>query len=158
MGNIFGNGIPMQFRIANFARIALIAASLLGFFGMIIAQGQTTGSASSGVTNALCNVFLTVRNVIFLLGLTLMILGAALYAGANMMPGSQKGGIQGYGMGMIVGGVIGVAIAIASPYILNLLVSSGGAGAQNVFGSSTATGSTTIQNCLSGTGSTFGFL
>lgn len=83
----------------------------------------SAAQAQAGLTSALCLVFNTIRNVIFILGLTLLILGGALYAGANLMPSSQKGGFQGYGMAMIIGGVIGVAIAVAAPFILNLVVS-----------------------------------
>ncbi|HIH49995.1 TPA: hypothetical protein HA291_00895, partial [Candidatus Micrarchaeota archaeon] len=88
-----------------------------------MASSQGASGVGSAATNALCQVFNTVRNVIFLLGLTLMIVGGALYAGANIMPSQSKGGFQGYGMAMIVGGVIGVAIAVAAPFVLNLVVS-----------------------------------
>ena len=106
--------------IANYAKYVLLALSVFGLFGTL-ATAQISGASS-----ALCVVFNSVRNIIFLLGLTLMILGAALYAGANIMPASAKGGFQGYGMAMIIGGVVGVAIAIAAPFILNLLVGIGG--------------------------------
>ena len=39
------------------------------------------------------------------------------------MPAQSKGSIQGYGMSMIIGGVIGVIIAELAPYILGLLTS-----------------------------------
>jgi hypothetical protein len=113
-----------QTSLATYARFILLAVSVLGLFGTL-ATSQTT---ASGATSALCVVFNTVRNIIFLLGLTLMILGAAIYAGANIMPAQSKGGFQGYGMAMIIGGVVGVAIAIAAPFVLNLLVQSAGGG------------------------------
>jgi hypothetical protein len=126
---------------ATYARFILLAVSVLGLFGTLV----TAQSVGSGATNAICTVFNTVRNIIFLLGLTLMILGAAVYAGANIMPSQQRGGFQGYGMAMIIGGVVGVAIAVAAPFVLNLLVS--GAGAGNVLGS---TGSTTVTALCAG--------
>jgi hypothetical protein len=114
-----------QTSIATYARFIFLAVSMLGLFGTVLATSQGTAVAS-GATNAICTVFNTVRNIIFLLGLTLMILGGALYAGANIMPSQSKGGFQGYGMAMIIGGVVGVAIAVAAPFVLNLLVSAGG--------------------------------
>jgi hypothetical protein len=69
----------------------------------------------------LCGVYNTVHNVIFLLGIVLVILGGALYAGAHVMPSQSKGTIQGYGMGFILGGIIGVIIAILAPFIIGLV-------------------------------------
>jgi hypothetical protein len=111
--------------IAVNARFLLLAVTTLGLLGTLI-TAQSLGGAT-GAANVLCAVFNSVRNIIFLLGLTLMILGAALYAGANIMPSAQRGGFQGYGMAMIIGGVVGLVIAIAAPFVLNLLVSAGGA-------------------------------
>lgn len=116
-----------QATIVAYMRYVLISISMLSLFGVMLAssQGSNVGSAA---TNALCQVFNTVRDIIFLLGLTLMIVGGALYAGANIMPAQSKGGFQGYGMAMIVGGVIGVAIAVAAPFVLNLVVGAGTSG------------------------------
>ena len=52
-----------------------------------------------------------------------MILGGTLYAGANVAPSQTKGALLGYGMGMIIGGIVGVLIAQVSPFIINLLTS-----------------------------------
>lgn len=112
-----------QTSIATYAKFILLAVSVLGLFGTIAASQGGGNNAGGSTVAVLCTIFNTVRNVIFLLGLTLMILGGALYAGANIMPSQSKGGFQGYGMAMIIGGVIGVAIAIAAPFILNILVS-----------------------------------
>ncbi len=109
--------------VAAYARFILLAVAMLGLLGTLI-TAQLTGA--SGAANVLCAVFNSVASIIFLLGLTLMILGAAFYAGANIMPSQQRGGFQGYGMAMIIGGVVGLVIAIAAPFILNLLVSAGG--------------------------------
>ena len=133
-----------QTSMANYAKFILLAISVLGLFGTLAYSQGTTGASgvASGATNAICQVFNTVRNIIFLLGLTLMILGGALYAGANIMPSQSKGGFQGYGMAMIVGGVIGVAIAVAAPFVLNLLVTAGGG--STVLGSTGSSGALSL--------------
>ena len=131
-----------QSGIAAYAKFILLAAAVLGMFGTLVVSQNN--AVATGATNALCTVFNTVRNIIFLLGLTLMILGGAIYAGANIMPSSSKGGFQGYGMAMIIGGVVGVAIAVAAPFVLNLLVSSAGNG---ILGS---TGSTAVVSLCGG--------
>jgi hypothetical protein len=130
-----------QTGIAVYARFILLAAAVLGLFGTIVVS-QTAGAA--GATSALCVVFNTVRNIIFLLGLTLMILGGALYAGANLLPSQAKGGFQGYGFAMVIGGVVGVAIAIAAPFILTLLIQTAG--------TSSVLTSTVVSQLCGGTG------
>ncbi len=118
----------MNFGLKQWRKVRLLqlAVSMLVFSIVFASLVGAQSSVQSSLTNSICNAFTTVKNVIFILGLTLMILGGALYAGANLMPSSQKGGFQGYGMAMIVGGVVGVAIAVAAPYILNLVVGSSG--------------------------------
>lgn len=107
----------------KYLRLLLVLISISAVFSTFaFSQANSPSGASSSVTSAICKIYNTVRNVIFLLGLTLAILGGAIYAAASLMPGSHKGGFQGYGMGMIIGGVIGVAIAVAAPYILTLVV------------------------------------
>jgi hypothetical protein len=123
-----------QTSIAAYMKYLLLAVSVFGLLGTF-ASAQSSVAVSSAATQALCTVFNTVRNIIFLLGLTLMILGGALYAGATIMPGQSKGSFQGYGMSMIIGGVIGVAIAVAAPFVLNLVVSAGGTAGGSIIAS-----------------------
>ncbi|MGC8651659.1 MAG: hypothetical protein ACP5UH_00180 [Candidatus Micrarchaeia archaeon] len=88
-------------------------------------SSATFGSGSianlGAATNAICSVYTTIESVIFILGLTLMILGGVLYAGGHVLPGQQRGPVLGYGMGMILGGVIGVIIAMVAPYVLSII-------------------------------------
>ncbi len=126
MDNFMNKLFLKQASIVSYMKYIVLSISILSLFGVMLASSQSSGVVGSAATNALCQVFNTVRNVIFLLGLTLMIVGGALYAGSNIMPSQSKGGFQGYGMAMIVGGVIGVAIAVAAPFVLNLVVTAGG--------------------------------
>lgn len=142
MGNFLRTVLLNNGRIFSYAKFILMAAAMLGFFATLF-SAQTNG-AVNGATNAICVVFNTVKNIIFLLGLTLMLLGATLYAGGNIMPSSSRGAFQGYGMSMIVGGVVGVAIAVAAPFILNLVVQAGagGTGSSGILGSTGTAGIT----------------
>lgn len=78
-------------------------------------------SPANAVMFPLCGVYNNVHNIIFLLAIVLVIMGGALYAGANIMPSASKGAIQGYGMGFILGGVVGVIISILAPYIIGIV-------------------------------------
>jgi hypothetical protein len=129
----------------NLAGLALIAISVILASSMIsFGQGITgTTGASSANSATICNIFNTIKNVIFILGLTLMVLGGAIYAGANLMPSQSRGSFQGYGMAMVVGGIIGVAIAVAAPFILNTVIGASGQSGQ-VLSSGTTVGGVTI--------------
>ena len=105
---------------------------LMGLFKVLLAMtmfmsifaAPSSATTPTGANAVLCDVlsiYNTVDTAIFIVGLMLMLLGGALYAGAHIMPGQSKGTLQGYGMGMILGGVIGVIIAVLLPYIFSLI-------------------------------------
>jgi hypothetical protein len=100
-------------------KLIFLSFLILIFSFASISSAQT---AQTALLNAICNVFNTVKNVIFILGLTLMILGGTIYAGGNVMPARERGQFQGYGVSLIMGGIIGVAIAVAAPWILNIII------------------------------------
>jgi hypothetical protein len=90
----------------------------------IATMSAAQNSIVSTVTSQICIIYTVVHTAIFILGLALMIGGAALYAASHIMPGQSKSTLQGYGMGMILGGVIGVIIAEIAPFLLGLIMGS----------------------------------
>jgi hypothetical protein len=118
MGNLYSKALLTIESVRMYLQFAVVFAVLLGYVGALApaAQGLT-----ANVIAPICSVYLTVHTVVFVLGLTLLILGAALYAGGNIAPGNLKGSIQGYGMGMIVGGIVGVMLAIIAPWLLGVI-------------------------------------
>jgi type IV secretory pathway VirB2 component (pilin) len=115
---ILGNSVERLYRIL------LVAFALFGAMGTMAAATSNTVSGTAPANSVICSLgglFSTIKTAIFVIGLILMILGGALYAGSHVMPGSSKGTVQGYAMGMILGGVIGVVIALLAPYILSLI-------------------------------------
>ncbi len=91
-------------------------------------SGSTGGTSGSGsitpALQAICSVYYIVNTIVFLLALTLMILGGALYAGAQILPGQSRGVVQGYAMGLVFGGVAGAIIAMVAPYVLSIAYNS----------------------------------
>lgn len=88
------------------------------------AQSAVTFVGSNSIViTTLCSVYTTAHNVIFLLGLVLLVFGAAMYAIGPSMPGSLKNQFQGYGLNIVTGGVTGVTIAVVVPYFLQLIAS-----------------------------------
>lgn len=105
-------------------RIYLIGMAMLlsaGFLSAFTVSASSTLSGTSSIVAQICALYNTVHTIIFILGLALIIVGAALYAGGNIAPSQVKGAAQGYGIGMIMGGIVGVIIAIAAPYILGII-------------------------------------
>ncbi len=98
--------------IANLLRIAMTVFVLLG----TVLSGVS--GAQSNVTNAICSVYFIVNDAVFILALTLMILGGAVYSGAQILPGSARGQVQAYAMGLVIGGTIGAIIAMLAPWLL----------------------------------------
>ncbi|MGC8687892.1 MAG: hypothetical protein ACP5RQ_00620 [Candidatus Micrarchaeia archaeon] len=102
--------------ISNKAMFLIFTISALSSLIAIVGA-----SSISQINCTILNIYYIVNEAIFIVGLTLMLLGGALYAGAHIMPGQSKGVLQGYGMGMILGGVIGVILAQMAPYIFNII-------------------------------------
>lgn len=110
--------------VAPYARLLLLVAI---FSSYMLSLAASQGNINvTNVTSALCDVANAVFSVIFILGLMLMIIGAAMYAAAHIMPAQQKGSLQGYGMGMIIGGIVGVVLALLATPILGLIANASG--------------------------------
>lgn len=89
----------------------------------VVAQSATQYPGMGGtVIGVLCSVYTTVHSVIFLLGLVLLLFGAAMYAAGHSMPGSLKNQFMGYGTNMISGAMAGVVLALVVPYFLQIAV------------------------------------
>jgi hypothetical protein len=84
------------------------------------ASAQPTGTEGI-LISTLCNVYTSVHNTIFLLCIMLMLFGAGVYAFGHIMPGAHKGQFQSYGMGLIIGAIIGIILAVLAPYILRVI-------------------------------------
>lgn len=102
----------------SFILMAVINIALLSNF--IYAANVTTALSSS-----LCTVITSIRGAIGVVALTLFVLGATLYAVANFLPaaGNFRTGLQGWAMGMMIGGVVGIILILIGPFILDTVVS-----------------------------------
>jgi hypothetical protein len=108
----------------DFRRVlTLVGMSLLFFSWMLASISASTITGTQNAINDICNLYNTVHTIIYILGLALIIFGATMYAASNIIPGQQKGAFQGYGIGMIMGGIIGVIIAVIAPFILGIITS-----------------------------------
>ena len=118
MGNLYSKLFLAAESVRTYAKFAFVLAMLIGYAIALVPSAQ---SLTQNVIKPICQIYAAVHTAVFVLGLTLLVLGAALYAGGNIAPGNLKGTIQGYGMGMIVGGIAGVILAMLAPYMLNII-------------------------------------
>ena len=89
--------------------------------GALPCTGLSPPSVSlSPVTNAICSVYTVVNTVLFILALVIMLIGGTLYAGSHILPGQSRGVVQGYAMGMVLGGLIASVIAVVAPWVLSI--------------------------------------
>ncbi len=121
--------------------LSLILGSMM-LFGFVNASnpsptagGAPLTGASGNVVSALCGIVNTISTVIAIFSLVMFILGGTLYALAHFLPaaGNFRSGLQGWGMGMIIGGIVALILFIAAPYIVTTVAQIGG---QSSFGTS----------------------
>lgn len=99
------------------------------FGGSATSTTSTVGSSSlvTTLTSQLCGIVGGVRTVIGVIALVMFLIGGVLYAVGHFMPaaGQVKASMQGWAMGMILGGVIGVILVILAPFIISTILNFG---------------------------------
>ncbi|MDE1850831.1 MAG: PKD domain-containing protein [Candidatus Micrarchaeota archaeon] len=93
------------------------------------ANPQTgTGGASAGaqpLQSTLCGIVALLNMVLYTLALALFVIGGVLYTLAHTLPSQARGMMQGYGAGIMMGGISVAIIAVLAPYILSLFLGGG---------------------------------
>ena len=133
------NGAGMNLNLSKGMVVLLVIMSsfALPIFAAQV-SGSTTGGTSGGttgtgtdvvgtLTSQLCGIVNGVRTVIGVIALVMFLVGGVLYAVGHFMPaaGQVKASMQGWAMGMILGGVIGVILVILAPFIISTILSFG---------------------------------
>lgn len=121
-------------------RMTMVLFLLTGVSSVVFAQfnqgsqGSSSTSSSTGntsivetLTSQLCGIVGGVRTVIGVIALVMFLVGGVLYAVGHFMPaaGQVKASMQGWAMGMILGGVVGVILVILAPFIVTTILNFG---------------------------------
>lgn len=111
-------------QIRLLAYLVFVAGTFANILGMTVAAQTNT---LSQLSSQLCTIVGDVRDVIGVFALVLFIIGGVLYAAAHFLPaaGQIRGNLQGWSMGMIIGGIIGIILVIAAPAIVNIVTGFG---------------------------------
>jgi hypothetical protein len=117
-------------------REGAIAVFLLMAF-LFISYSQS----SANIIGIICNTYTAVDYFLFGFSIVLILIGGAIYASSHITEGTTKLIEQNYGAAMILGGVVGILLAILSPYLVSIL--SGSSTTTSVCAGYLAQGSTT---------------
>ncbi len=104
--------------------IGTVSASLVPL-SYAQAAGAASGGGAAGIQSSLCGIINTIASVIGILAIFMFVLGGILYGAAHLLPaaGNLKGSTQGWGVGMLVGGVIAIVLYLLSSFIIYRLAS-----------------------------------
>lgn len=112
---------------------------LVGILYLLLAVTVVTPvfaqSLISAVSAQLCGIVSFVKAIVGVLALALFILGGVLYAIGHFLPaaGQLRQNIQGWAMGMIFAGIVGLVLFMISEPLINTITGIGAAaGAANV--------------------------
>lgn len=124
----------------NKLRLVTYLAMLAGLFSAIMISGVSaaynTNTATYTLTSTLCGVIGAIAAIIGVVAIFMFILGGIMYAFAHFLPaaGNLKGSMQGWGMGMLMGGIVMLILYLLAPYVVNSIIgaSQGTTGIPNI--------------------------
>ena len=103
-------------------------------FTSVLPQSYPTSPQAATVSDTLCGIIAGISQVIGLLAIFMFILGGTLYGFAHFMPasGNLKGSMQGWGMGVLMGGIIMIILYALAPFVISNLLQFSISGSVNV--------------------------
>ena len=113
--------------ISKKIRLAIYLVFIGGIVANLLGLSLSAQSSVSILTSNLCNIVNTVRTVVGIFALVLFVVGGVLYAAAHFLPsaGNLRSGLQGWSLGMIMGGIIGLILVLAAPWIVSTVAGFG---------------------------------
>ncbi len=124
-----GSQSPADFPPGTYLYCLMYDNGYVGAGALTINPSQSNiGSSNGGTANAapltssLCTIFAQIEAILAVLSITLLLLGAVLYELGQLLPAQARGTIQGYAMGMILGGLVGAGLAAFSYVVVSITV------------------------------------
>ncbi|MBN2478509.1 hypothetical protein JXB01_04435 [Candidatus Micrarchaeota archaeon] len=107
--------------VMKYGRYLVLLVMLVNFMAVL---GATNGGtqAESNITNAMCEIYYLVKNVMAAVMLVLIILAAIVYAAGQVLGAETRARANVWATSMFVGAVIGALIYIVVPLFLNVLL------------------------------------
>ncbi|HUB92618.1 MAG TPA: hypothetical protein VL945_01520 [Candidatus Saccharimonadales bacterium] len=113
-------------------RTAIFVAVFGGIIGSLLLP--VVAAQSSSLSSTLCGILNGISLIIGVLAIFMFVLGGVLYAFAHFLPaaGNLKGSMQGWGMGVLMGGIIMIILYVLAPYIVGAILKFNVAGSGTV--------------------------
>jgi hypothetical protein len=106
-------------------RARYMAALLSLFLAVGVVSASTSGMASN-IAAGLCNFKILVVGILPTLSLILFLFAGLAYAAGQAFGAETKAKAQGWAMSLLVGGIIGIFIAVLAPILVSIFVGMSG--------------------------------
>ena len=128
--------IGSYLKYLNRIKMAIYIAFLGGIVASVILPAVSAQTQGSALSSTLCGIIIGISTIIGILAIFMFVLGGILYAFAHFLPaaGNLKGSMQGWGMGVLMGGIVMVILYVLAPYIVGTILrfSIGGTGSISI--------------------------
>jgi len=102
--------------------LPLLAVVLLS--GTVLAISGS--SVATGITRQLCNIKALIVGIIPTVALIMFLLAGLVYAAGQTFGAEMKAKAQGWAMSLLVGGIIGIVLAVIAPLLVDTFMNMGG--------------------------------
>ncbi len=105
---------------------------LLPLFAVVLLSGVTLAAAAqgsavaSGITSQLCQIRNLIVGIIPTIALIMFLLAGLVYAAGQTFGAEMKAKAQGWAMSLLVGGIIGIVLAVVAPMLVDTFMNMGG--------------------------------
>ncbi len=115
------------FKYLSKIKMAIFVAMLLSITASVLIPAVHAGTTNGGgeeLQDVLCGIIAAIATVIGVLAIFMFVLGGILYAFAHFLPaaGNLKGSMQGWGMGVLMGGIIMIILYVLAPFIVGTIL------------------------------------
>jgi hypothetical protein len=109
------------------SRYIMPLAFVAVFAGLAFA---TAPASTSGITSGLCQLKALIVGIIPTLALMMFLLAGLAYAAGQVFGAETKAKAQGWAMSLLVGGIIGIIIAVLAPFLVDIFIGMGLSGSR----------------------------
>ena len=100
--------------------------ALLFFVNLVLSDATSVISIATSLATAICTVKWLVYGLLPTIALVMFMLAGLAYAAGQAFGAETKARAQNWAMNLLVGGVVGIVLAIIAPAILNIFVTGSG--------------------------------
>ena len=98
-------------------------AMLMLLSSAVLAQTTRTGTeVASGIASSLCDLKGLIIGIIPTIALIMFLLAGLAYAAGQTFGAEMKAKAQGWAMSLLVGGMVGIVIAVVAPLLVDVFV------------------------------------